>query len=144
MRLLAVVCLSTVVCGCYVNRPLETPTPALGTRLHVQLTDVGSDSMARWIGPGVTSIDGRLVDTIHNAYSLSVSQVTMRSGQEQFWKGEQVALPRQTVASVQQHELSKTRSFLLGGMFILAAASLKVTGAVGGGNSGGGVHTGPK
>ena len=61
----------------------------------------------------------------------------MRSGQEQFWKGETVVIPRYSLSNVQARQLNKPKSLLLGGVLIVALASLKLAG-VGNGNGGSG------
>jgi hypothetical protein len=65
----------------------------------------------------------------------------MRSGQDQYWKGETVAIPRSALATVQQRKINKPKSLLLGGAFIAALASLRLSGVVGG-NGGGGAGGG--
>jgi hypothetical protein len=136
--------LAPLLCACYVTTPLVSTRPDPGTKLRVQLTDVGSDNLARYLGPGVTTVDGRLLQNSDSALALSVTQVAMRSGQEQFWKGEQVELPRASIAAVQERRLSKTRSVLLAGGIVAALLSLKISGAVGGSSSRGGGAPGTK
>jgi hypothetical protein len=129
-----------LLCGCYVNIPMTTSSPDPGTRLHVQLTDAGSVDLARYLGPNVISIDGRFIQADDSALSVSVNQVSMRSGDEQFWKGETVVLPRSAIAFVQRRKLSTWRSGLLAGVFL---AGLAVLGSSTGGNAGGGGENGP-
>jgi len=107
-----------------------------GSKIRISLTDAGADSLARYLGPGVATIDGKLIATTDSGVSLSVSQVAMRSGQDQFWKGETVVIPRYSLSTVQARRINKPKSLLLGGVLIAALATLKLAG-VGGGNSGG-------
>jgi hypothetical protein len=129
-----------VLCGCYVNVPLTT-APAPGSRVHVALTDRGSVELAQYLGPRVSGVDGRLVQSSDSTVSVSVSQVVMQSGDEQLWKGESVAIPREAIASVQGRKLSFWRSGIIGGA--LAAAALLIGSQAGGGSSGGGKKGGP-
>jgi hypothetical protein len=134
-----------LLCGCYVSAPLATTAPEPGTRLHVQLTDAGSADLARYIGPNVVAVDGRLLQNSDSAISLSVSNVAMRSGVEQFWKGESVTLPRNAIATVQRKKLSVWRSGLVGSA--LVAGIVAISGVAGGGNGsdrGGGPPPQPK
>src|ERR687886_1135471 len=103
MRLLAsgICSLALVLSGCYVTVPVTQSTLQPGDRVRVQLTEQGADDLARYLGPNVSTVDGRLLQTSDGVLALSVSTVAMRSGVEQFWKGEQVALPRTTTANVQ-------------------------------------------
>lgn len=124
-----------LLCGCYVNVPLASVAPDPGERLHVELTDQGSIDLARYLGRNVASVDGRLLGATDSVLSLSVAQVATRSGDEQFWKGEQVALPRPAVATVQRRKLSLWRSGLIAGALVAVTA---VLGSQVGGSSGGG------
>ena len=125
-----------VLCACYESVPIELARVQPGTKLRISLTDAGADSLARYLGPGVETIDGKLITTTESGVSLSVSQVAMRSGQEQFWKGETVMIPRYSLGTVQARRINKPKSLLLGGVLIAALASLKLAG-VGGGNGAG-------
>jgi hypothetical protein len=124
-----------VASGCYGNVPIQLSSAPMNTKLVVALTDAGSDSLARYLGPGVETVSGKLMQNGDNGISLAVSQVTMRSGAEQFWKGETVALPKYSIGTVQEHKLSKPRTILLGAAIVAAAFTVKLTG-VGGSNSG--------
>ena len=128
-----------LLCGCYVNVPLAT-TPEPGARVHVDLTDRGSVELAQYLGPRVASVDGRLVTSDDSVVSVSVSQGVMQSGDEQLWKGESVAIPREAIASVQGRKISFWRSGIIGGA---VAAAAFLIGSQAGGSSGGGKTGGP-
>lgn len=115
---------SLLLCGCYVSVPINSPTPVSGTSVEVELTDDGSQSLAQYLGRNVTGVDGRLVSANDSSLALSVSQVSLRSGDSQFWKGEQVALPRNAIATIRQKRLSVWRSGLLAGAILAAAATV--------------------
>jgi hypothetical protein len=125
-----------VLCACYESVPLDLSRVRPGEKVRIALTDAGADSLARYLGPGVETIDGKLITTTDNGVSLSVSQVAMRSGQEQYWKGETVVIPRYSLSTVMARQINKPKSLLLTGVIIAALASLKLSG-VGGGNGGG-------
>lgn len=138
MRVSPVVLL--LLCGCYVNVPLAT-APEPGARVHVALTDQGSVNLAQYLGRGVASVDGRLLQSDDSVVSVSVSQVVTQSGDDQLWKGESVAIPREAIASLQGRKVSFWRSGLIGGA--VAVAALIVGSQAGGGSSGGGKKGGP-
>lgn len=124
-----------LLCACYVTTPVPSaPAPAPGTKLHVELTDAGSASLAQYLGPNVNYVDGRLLGQSDTAMSLSVSGLTFRSGQEQYWKGENVSLPHSAIATIQQKKVSWWRSGLLAGGIIAGLTSI---GLVAGTSSGG-------
>ena len=127
------------VCGCYESVPVQLSQVQPGTKLRITLTDAGTDSLARYLGPGVETVNGKLINTSDSRLSLGVTSVAMRSGQDQFWKGETVAIPRSALATVQERKINKPKSLLLGGLLIAALASLKLSGVVGGNGSGSGV-----
>jgi hypothetical protein len=102
---------------------------------------LGADSLARYLGPGVETIDGRLIDATATGVSLAVTQVSMRSGEEQYWKGETVVIPRSSLGTVQSRRVNKLKSFLIAGASVVALASLKLAGV--GGNNGGPVDHRP-
>jgi hypothetical protein len=131
-----------VLCACYESVPVELGRVQPGSKIRISLTDAGADSLARYLGPGVETIDGKLISTSDTGVSLAVASVAMRSGQDQYWKGETVVIPRYSLATVQARRVNKPKSLLLGGAFIVALATLKLAG-VGGGNSGGSNPGGP-
>ena len=128
-----------LLCGCYVNAPLVT-APEPGTELHVTLTDRGSVDLAQYLGRGVASVNGRLIQSDDSAVSVSVTQVVTQSGDDQLWKGESVTIPRASIASVQHRKLSFWRSGIVGGAVAVAAFLI---GSEAGGISGGGKGGGP-
>lgn len=124
-----------LLCACYVTTPVPSaPAPVPGTKLHVQLTDAGSASLAQYLGPNVNYVDGRLLGQSDTAMSLSVSGLTFRSGEEQYWKGENVSLPHSAIATIQQKKVSWWRSSLLAGGIIAGLTSI---GLIAGTSSGG-------
>ncbi|MGE5729170.1 MAG: hypothetical protein ACM34L_11250 [Gemmatimonas sp.] len=135
-----------VLWGCYESVPIQLNAVQPGTKIRVTLTDAGTDSLARYLGPGVQTVDGKLISTDESKLSLGVTSISMRSGQDQYWKGETVAIPRTALATVQQRKVNKPKSLLLGGVLIAALASLRLSGVVGGnsGGSGSGGHGGPQ
>lgn len=136
---------SLLLCGCYVTVPLATTAPDPGTRVHVQLTDDGSGELARYLGPNVMSVDGRLLQSTDTAVAVSVSEVAKRDGDEQFWKGESVSLPRGAIATVQQKKLSTWRSGLIAGLLVAGVFAIKgISGDATGAPSSGGTGGSPK
>lgn len=130
-----------LLCACYVTTPVPSaPAPVPGTKLHVELTDAGAASLSQYLGPNVYYVDGRLLGESDTSMSLSVSGLTFRSGQEQYWKGENVSLPHSAIATVAIKKVSWWRSSLLAGGVIAGLASI---GLVAGASSGGPRSHGP-
>lgn len=130
--------------GCYYYEPLRTPAPAPGIYLQVMLTDSGTSHFWPYLGPDVGDVRGRLVNANEQAIALSVESVELRYGRVLNWKGENVTLGREYVATMQERHLSKTRSVLFAAgsvaAFIAAVATFKTLAEGSGGGSGGGGH----
>jgi hypothetical protein len=126
--------------GCYSNVALYQSAPRPGSRIVVRLTDTGVDSMARWLGPGIVSVDGRVLGSSDDTLALSVIGITDRRGVDSFWKGERVAIPRSQVALVQERKLSRSRSALLAGSVVVGSlvVSTFFHGGIFGADKGGG------
>lgn len=122
--------------GCYKYTPLATTDPAPGTRIAVDLTPTGTDTLARFVGPNVIAIEGRVVEAAGSDLLLAVSVVRKRTGEEDFWKGETVSIPRGVVSGLRQRRLATGRTLLLAGAVAALGATVGV--AAGGGGSGGG------
>jgi hypothetical protein len=141
MRARSIGPLLCLLCACYESVPVELSRVTPGSKVRVSLTDAGADSLARYLGPGVLTIDGKLISTTDTGVSLSVTSVAMRSGQDQFWKGETVVIPRSSLGSVLARRINKPRSLIVVAAIVVAATTLKLSG-VGGQNNGNGRGTG--
>jgi hypothetical protein len=107
-----------VLAGCYIYEPLRTVEPQVGSRVSAALTDGGSDTLARYVGPRVSALRGYVVSAESTNVMLSVTSVTDRSGQEQSWQGERVQVPRLAIRDFQQRSFSLGRTLLLGVLFV--------------------------
>ena len=134
---LAALALLTSLVGCYNYSPVTTADPQPGTRVSAQLSDSGTLALARYLGPDVATVEGRLVAVTEQDIGISVVAVRNRNGIEHYWKGEVVTLPRGDVASVRQRKLAAGRSVFL----VLAGvggsvALLEAFGVIGTGSGG--------
>lgn len=96
--------------GCYNYEPLTTPSPTPGSRLAVELTDSGTSALTGYLGPDVAQVDGRLLRVTPETLVLSAQSITNRQGINHFWTGEQVALPRNLVATLVQRRFAPART----------------------------------
>ncbi|HEX6966964.1 MAG TPA: hypothetical protein VF166_14325 [Gemmatimonadaceae bacterium] len=135
MRALALLLASSLLAGCYINVPIGTAVPDDGTTLTVRLTDTGADTLARLIGPAVSTVQGRVLSAGQDSMVLAVQSVQLRSGVQQQWNGERVVLPRPTIAVVSERRLSRWRTALLTGLGMAGSVAL-VTSLSGGTNEG--------
>jgi len=120
--------------GCYTVEPLVGVSHS-GQALVVQITDTGSTQLARYLGPGVSIINGRFIGASDDTLRLAVSSTETRTGDVHFWQGEQISLARNLVATLSEKKLSGLRSALATGAVLAGAALLKL-GFGGSGSSG--------
>lgn len=144
MRRFAPAVLVVALAGCYTYSPMKTEEPAPGKDLRVQLTGTGGDSLARFVGPNVATIDGRLVLTNDVGLEIGVKQVVMHDGMEQYWKGETVLIPKPYIAKIEERTFSWGKTGLLAGVIVAVALTLKGTGVTNGIFGGGGNGGQPK
>ena len=134
--------------ACYAYQPVTGVPPGKDQRVRVHLTTDGTTELARYLGPRVTSVDGRLASVQPDgALTVAVESVQLTDGVRQAWSGEGVvAFPSQYVTRIERSELSRARTTvgaiaLVVGLFAIAALALKVRGSQGGPDAGGGTPT---
>ena len=121
--LLAVVFIA-LVSGCYKYVPVEPSGPPSGVRANLVLSDAGTVEMARWVGPSTRAIEGDVVSVNAEGLTVAVRRLERRDGVEEFWKGEEVTVPRAAVASFTERRLSRSRTALLAGGAIAVALGI--------------------
>lgn len=129
-----------LLAGCYVYRPASAVAPAVGSRVAAELTGEASDTLARFLGPNVTTLRGDIVGTSDAGVLLAVTSVQDRSGQDRSWKREHVRLDWGAVRGFQRRQFSLSRSVLLG--LALVGGSVMSWEAFQGGTRGGGILPG--
>ena len=107
------VALIALVSGCYKYVPVEPNGPPSGVRANLVLSDAGTVEMARWVGPSTRAIEGDVVSANAEGLTMAVRRLERRDGVEEFWKGEEVTVPRAAVASYTERKLSRSRTALL-------------------------------
>lgn len=108
--------------ACYRLTPVEGGSPPGGTEVRIELTDEGSVRLAPMIGPQITAIDGRALETGDTAIVVSVESVVSRGGRSMNWSQERLAVPRSAVSSVRTRTLDRKRTWIV--------AVLGVTGVI--------------
>jgi hypothetical protein len=109
----------TLLTGCYTYRPLPSVDGAMapaGTQVEVRLTTAGAAVLANQVGPDALYLDGLLVSADSNALTVKMvrSETARRVSSE--WRGEQIPIPRENIASVSQRKFSIAATALLGGL----------------------------
>lgn len=116
--------------GCYTYRPLSTPEPEQGTRVSAQLTGQGSIDLTSQIGPDVLHVEGDVVAADSSGLDLVVREVESFRGIRSDWQGEQVRIPREAVAGMQERRLSIGGTGVMGG--VMAAGLYAIYRVLGG------------
>jgi hypothetical protein len=125
-----------LLAGCYTYRPLpsvDAAMPAPGTQVEVRLTTAGAAALANQVGPDVLYLEGLLVAADSSALTLKMTRSETARRVSAEWKGEQVTLAREHIASVGARKLSVGATALLGG---LAGGGLVAAYALLGGSGG--------
>jgi hypothetical protein len=113
---LLVAALLQVACYNYVPLAQSRLTPT--TYLAITLTDIGSEELARSLGPDVRVVRGRFVAAQERGLAMSVQAVESGRGGVSRWAGETVVVPEEFVRAAQERRVSR------GKMALLAGASL--------------------
>lgn len=122
--------------GCYSYTRAAAP-PQAGTEIEVELTDAGSAELARLVGPNVVSIRGRVNEMSADTVGLAVASVLKRSGTDEYWSREPLAISRTHIASIATRKFSAARTGALaltaigGALLLRSAIELAVDGGGG-------------
>jgi hypothetical protein len=126
---LLVLVAASLVSACYTYKhsgPADAVAPATGTRIQVRLTKEGSVALTQQIGPQAVTVDGDVVSADADTLRLALRGVEDARHVTTDWKGEQVAIPRDAIASVGERRLSVGATALVGGLAaggVIAAAA---------------------
>ena len=107
-----------ILTGCYTYRPLATTEPAEGTRVSAQLTGDGSRELAAQVGPDVLHMEGTVLHADSSGLQLEVREIESYRGIRSDWNGEQVSLPREAVAGIQERKLSPGGTGIMSGVIV--------------------------
>jgi len=112
--LLCGVVLGMSLVGCYSMQPIRGSTPIVGTDVELYLNDAGRAALFPAMGPEISQIRGRLLDTNNSEYLLAVSGVsTFRNG-DQIWSGEKVRIKTEYIMSTSERRFSPGNSVAFG------------------------------
>ena len=127
--------------ACHRYVPVDASTPPVGDIVAFHISDQGRVGLQERLGPGVATIEGRVVGAESDVFLVSVSGVETLGGTDSPWSGEVMRLDRGFVSHVQRREFSKTRTLLLAGGVTTAVVVFIATrgfSAIFGDESGGG------
>jgi hypothetical protein len=136
---LLLVALGPTLTGCYKYLPLQSAVPTPGEAIQVSLTREGSDQMTRFYGPSISQLDAQVLAVRADTLELAVRTVRTSQGFESFFKGDTVALPLSSVASISGRRFAVGPTVLLGGLVVGGAVG--AVAALSGGDRGNGIST---
>jgi hypothetical protein len=119
----ALAALSTAV-ACTTVRPLAGRPAESASRVRLSLTDSGSAALARYLGPDVVALSGRLAGDSAGGYMVRVSMVRTADGREHRWDGDPVRVPRPLVATVGAVRVAPLRTAAVSALAAAALAGL--------------------
>ncbi len=127
---------TTASSGCFEYLPAHDAGALVGRRVQLDITDSGSVSLARLLGPSVVAVEGTLLADSARAYVIGVAVTRTRSGVENDWRGETVTVDHELVATRSERHFSQSRTIFASGL--AAAALVAITAALRGSGRGGG------
>ncbi len=115
--------------ACYAYVPLMTGAPPPGEEVRVQLNGEGTTELARYLGPRVTSVDGKLSSVSSDgSMVIAAAWVQIADGARQQWTGEGlVTFPKGYVTSVELRTLNRRKSTIAA---VALAGSLVAIGVI--------------
>jgi hypothetical protein len=130
---LALAMLMVEMAACYELVPVRGASPALGTRIALDVNDAGRVALGNSMGPSVDRVEGTLIDQSNGEYLLGVTSVALLRGGVQPWKGEHVVVKPEFVSNVYERRLDPIRTGLAaaifgGGIAYIAARNLTASG----------------
>ncbi len=120
-------CISLCAAGCYMERPLQDPTPVPSTRVLAQLTDSGTVALSNALGPGALGVEGVVASADAQSWTLQMVRVNHRDGRVIEWNREPVNFPRNLLTQPMVKVLDKKRSWLAAGGIVIGAFILAQT-----------------
>jgi hypothetical protein len=117
-----------LLCGCYTYRNTAVGDAALMAPVRVELTEDGSQEIAKQVGPRGSILEGVVAARSDSSIIFGVTALTRFNGVEETWHGERVTVPNAFVSRIQLRKFSKlnTGLFVAG---IVAGAMLVKTAA---------------
>jgi hypothetical protein len=119
--------LGVLVAGCYTLQPVAGTAPAVGSRVALDVNDIGRVALGGSMGPEIAQIEGRLLANSDEEYLIAVEVVRLLRGGEQIWDGEQVRISRDHIGTAYERRLSRGRTLALGTAVVGGIVAIVVT-----------------
>lgn len=112
--------------GCYAYVPV-TPASGAATPIRVTLTQNGTAAAQTVLGANVREIEGVVLRSTPDSLEMTVESTFTTTRERFVSQGDRVALSRASIERVQQRQISRKRSFLLG-LAAIAVVALALAG----------------
>ena len=111
-----------MVCvGCQRYVALDVAPPRVGSEVRVSLNETAASTSFASIGSRVHQAEGRLLGVSDSTLAIGVTGVMRANGLEDGWSGDTVVFRRSQIAGVEQRQVSRSRTLLSVGAFVVGA-----------------------
>jgi len=111
-RLALMVSAALLSSGCFTYAAVPTSQPLVEQTAEFRISDSGRLELTRQLGPGVLTVEGRVVRQDEAGWTLRVYRLIDLRGQATTWSGEVVELPRTSVEMVNRRDFDRGRSVI--------------------------------
>jgi hypothetical protein len=116
-----------LLAGCYSLQSAGGTSPAIGSKVALDVNDAGRVGLGGALGPEVAQVEGRLIERDSAGYLLAISNIRLLQGGEQVWTGEQVRIKPEFVGNTYTRRFSLGRSIGFGAVGIGGFAAILAT-----------------
>jgi hypothetical protein len=102
--------------------PADYTAATPGTEMGFEISDAGRLALGGSIGPEISQIQGRVVDSDSGSFLVAVTDVQFFRGGEQTWTGEKVKLQKSYITRYYEKRFSKGRTVTMSALGIAATA----------------------
>lgn len=132
--------------ACFTYSAVPTTQPLVEQTAEFRITDSGRLELARQLGSGARTVEGKVVRQDESGWTLRVYRLVDLRGQSTNWTGEVVDLPRTSVELVSRRDFDRGRSAIataaIAGGITLFVLSRSLLGGGAAPDEGGGGGTG--
>jgi hypothetical protein len=129
---IAMVLLVPHLTGCFQFVPVSRSDVPSGAEVSLGITDPGRVALAEPIGPGISRVDGRIVENRDTSIVLAVTSVRFIDLDVTMYRdGERVEIAHRHISEIRERRLSQSRSWIAAGVAAAGVAALLLISIVG-------------
>lgn len=96
--------------ACYNMVPLTAEQPHPARELRLELTAAGAERLSGVLGPTIVAVRGRPLEWRSDTVAVAMVATATASGEEQYWRSERVAIPRDAIARAYEKQFARGRT----------------------------------